>query len=521
VNPDKVLINGNIIKMTTEYDCCEAIAIRGEKIICVGTNRECLAFSNNETEIIDLKGKTVLPGFYDSHLHLVSTFLKEISVNLEGAKSIDEVLELIKSARLKQNNNTIIYGSSLSEFRLKEKRLPTRRELDKVVPDVPVILSSIEFHTIVVNSYTMNLFKIPFTTNSFEKDESNIFTGRIRNRGCFIARRKMYEMMSDELHISGMAAAMNKILKRGVTTLVAVEGGSLFHDKHVDILLDNIESIPVDVNIFYSTTDIKKVISRDLPRIGGDIFLDGSITSQNAALFTPYRDSVDNKGLLFFTFNELFEFIKQSHDLGLQVAIHAVGNRGIDFLLDAYAKVFSESNHKNHRHRIEHFELPTKDQIVRAKDLGLVLAMHPTYEIYFRNKGETYDVRLGKERSLMTNPFREIFDCGIVVAGCSDSDVMRVDPLLGVYAAVNHPNPDSRITPFEALKMYTINGAYSVFEDSIKGSIEAGKIADLAILDDNPLTIDSRSIKDIEVLATMKKGEFIYIKEGIQSYEED
>lgn len=512
MNADKILINGHIIKMTTEYDYCEAIAIKGKKMICIGTNSECLNYSNSQTEIFDLEGKTVVPGFYDSHLHLVSTFLKEISVNLEGAKNVSEILELIKAARNNRKGNTFIYGSSLSEFRLKEKRLPTRRELDKVAPDVPVILSSIEFHTIVVNSYTMNLFKIPFTTNSFEKDEFNIFTGRIRNRGCFIARRKMYEMISDELHVSGMNSAMDKILKKGVTTLVAVEGGSLFHDKHVDILMNNMKSIPIDVNIFYSTTDIKKVISRDLPRIGGDIFLDGSITSQNAALFKPYCDSKNNKGLLFFTFDELVEFIRQSHDLGLQVAIHAVGNRGIDFLLDAYEKVLSESDHKNHRHRIEHFELPAKEQIARVKELGLILAMHPTYEIYFRNKGETYDVRVGRERSLMTNPFREIFDCGIVVAGCSDSDVMRVDPLLGVYAAVNHPNPDSRITPFEALKMYTINGAYSVIEDDIKGSIEKGKIADLAILDNNPLTVDSKSIKDIEVLSTMKNGEFIYMR---------
>ncbi|SKC36867.1 amidohydrolase [Maledivibacter halophilus] len=512
---DKVLINGHIIKMNTEYDYCEAIAVQGKKIICTGSNYECLNYSNSKTKVFDLKGKTVVPGFYDSHLHLISTFLKEISVNLENARSIPDILDLIEEARKNLKSNTFIYGSSLSEFRLKEKRLPTRRELDKVAPDVPVILSSIEFHTIVVNSFTMNLFRIPFTTNSFEKDEFNIFTGRIRNRGCFIARRKMYEMMSDDLHVLGMDSAIDKIIKKGVTTLVAVEGGSLFHDKHVDILMNNMKSIPVDVNIFYSTTDIKKVISKDLPRIGGDIFLDGSITSQNAALFKPYRDSKNNKGLLFFTFNELVEFIRQSHDLGLQVAVHAVGNRGIDFLLDAYQKVLSESDHKCHRHRIEHFELPTKEQITRVEELGLILAMHPTYEIYFRNKGETYDVRIGKERSLMTNPFREIFDCGIIVAGCSDSDVMRVDPLLGVYAAVNHPNPNSRITPFEALKMYTINGAYSVIEDNIKGSIKEGKIADLAVLDNNPLTVDSKCIKDIEVISTMKNGEFIYIKEGI------
>lgn len=136
--------------------------------------------------------------------------------------------------------------------------------------------------------------------------------------------------------------------------------------------------------------------------------------------------------------------------------------------------------------------------------------MHPTYEVYFREKGKMYDTRLGHDRQHLTNPFRAIVDAGLTVAGCSDSDVMPIDPILGIYAASNHPNVDSRISPYEALAMYTINGAISVFEEDTKGSLELGKDADFLVLSDNPLTVLPKQIKNIHVLKTFKKGKCLY-----------
>ncbi len=482
--------------------------IDNDKIIAIGNDDLSHKLTTSDT-IIDLCNKTVLPGFYDSHLHLISTFLNEYALNFESASSINDVLDIIKNYPNKDDHK-IILGKRLSEFNLLERRLPTKRELDTVSPDFPLVISSIEFHTVVMNSYAMNLFNIPFTIGGFEKDEFNNFTGRVRNRGAFIALKKVYSLLDESIYKKGLESTFNAAITRGVTTMITVEGGPLFHGSHPDIIHKNKDTFPIDVELFYSTTDFKKILHYNLNRIGGDIFLDGSFRSQNAAMYQPYSDTESNVGKLFFNEQELYEFIEHAHDLNLQIAIHAVGPRAIDFLLDTYEKVLQNKPRKDHRHRIEHFELPLPSQIKRAKKLNLVLAMHPTYEFFFREEGMMYDTRLGKERASMTNPFKAIVDEGIVVAGCSDSDVMPIDPLLGIHSAVNHTNINSRISPYDAIKMFTINGAYSIFQESVKGSLKVGKIADFIILDHNPLTINHEKIKDITILNTYKNGKMIY-----------
>lgn len=500
--------NGHFITMEQPGEFFRNMLVEDDKIVALG-NDELLEQVDASITKHDLEGKTVLPGFYDSHLHLISTFLNEIAISFNDAKSISDVLEIIENNPYNQQY-PVILGKRLSEFNLKERRLPTRKELDRVSKNFPVVISSIEFHTVLMNSYAMNLFKIPFTSEGYEKDGNNNFTGRLRNRSAFIALRKAYDILDEAMHLKGADKTFKKALSRGVTTMVSVEGGPLFHTKHPKILLGHKSDFPVDVELLYSTTDLKKIMKYGLPRVGGDLFLDGSFRSQNAALYKPYKDSKNNLGQLLFTKKELEEFIEHAHDLDLQVAIHAVGPRAIDFLLDAYETILSRKPKKDHRHRIEHFELPLPHQIKRVKELGLMLAMHPSYEYFFREEGMMYDTRLGKERSLETNPLRQIIDSGIHVAGCSDSDVMPIDPLLGIHAAVNHPNPASRITPYEAIEMFTINGAYGIFQENIKGSLKPGKRADFMVLNENPLTVDPERLKDVQVVQTYKNGKQIY-----------
>lgn len=507
-----IYTNGQIITMEKCTEVYTTMIVHDEKIIALG-NDELLNQKHHPREalddVINLKGMTVLPGFFDSHLHLISTFLYEIAINFESATSVSDVLDIIAHYP-KKYDQPVILGKRLSEFNLKERRLPTRKELDRVAKDFPIIISSIEFHTVLMNSFAMNLFNIPFTTEGFEKDACNSFTGIIKNRGAFLALKKAYALLDEATHLKGSSKTFDRAIQRGVTTMVTVEGGPLFHTKHPEILLNNKEDFPIDVELLYSTTDLKKILKFGLPRVGGDLFLDGSFRSQNAAMFKPYKDSTNNIGTLFFTEKELVEFIGHAHDLDLQVAIHAVGPRAIDTLLNAYEVVLKNKPLVDHRHRIEHFELPLPEHIKRAKELNLVLAMHPTYEFFFREEGKMYDTRLDKDRSSMTNPFRAIIDAGIKIAGCSDSDIMPIDPLLGVHSAVNHPNNKSRITPYEALEMFTINGAYGIFKEHSKGSLAPGKIADFIVLDGNPLEIDPTKIKDIQVLSTFKSGRLIY-----------
>lgn len=503
-----LFVNGNIITMQRFGETFSSMCVEGNKIVSLG-HEDINNIQNKNTKVINLHGKTIVPGFYDSHLHLISTFLNENSINFSEVSSIQDVLDLIKEWPHK-NLFPIVIGKRLSEFTIKEGRLPTRIELDSVSKDFPIVISSIEFHTVLMNSFALNQLKIPFINQGYEKDNNSSFTGILKNRAAFMALRKVYDLIQDKEYLLGASQTFNKALQNGVTTMVAVEGGSLFHPRHPKILLEHKKEFPIDVEVFYSTTDLKEVLKLNLPRIGGDIFLDGSFRAHNAALYEHYSDTKDNCGTLFFSESELIEFIEQAHDLDLQVSIHAVGPRALDLLLNAFEKVLKDKPETDHRHRIEHFELPLPEQIQRAKALGLVLAMHPTYEYFFREEGMMYDTRLGKERSAMTNPFRQILNSGIKVAGCSDSDIMPINPLLGIHSAVNHPNINSRITPYEALEMYTINGAYAIFQDKEKGSLKVGKNADFVILDQNPLTIDASKIKDIKICNTFKNGNNLF-----------
>ncbi|WP_206460568.1 amidohydrolase [Anaerovorax sp. IOR16] len=501
-------INGTILTLENPGECFTSMQVSEDRIVALGyTNAQEL--KNVDEEIIDLKGKTILPGFYDSHLHLISTFLNEISINFDHAKSIGDVQEIIDQWPYKYDYPVAI-GKRLSEFNLKERRLPTRVELDRVSADFPLVISSIEFHTVLMNSYALNQFRIPFINHGFEKDGNKNFTGKLINQAAFIALKKVYDRLEDKHYLEGADKTFETAIKNGVTTMVAVEGGPLFHTRHPEIILQNKKIFPIDIEVFYSTTDLKKVLKHDLPRVGGDLFLDGSFRSRNAALYEPYNDTKDNLGKLFYTEQGLIEFIEHAHDLNLQIAIHAVGPRAIDRLLFAFETVLQKKINPNHRHRIEHFELPLTEHIQKAKELGITLAMHPTYEYFFREKGMMYDTRLGEERAAMTNPFRQIFDAGIRVAGCSDSDIMPINPMLGIHSAVNHPNPKSRITVYEAIQMYTLNGAYAIFQDEEKGSLKAGKKADFIILEQNPLEVDPTTLKDITIHSTYKNGKCLF-----------
>ena len=499
--------NGSIITMEQEKVFTYMLVDQGT-IVEIGKGDPPEGY-RGASVLVDLKGKTVLPGFFDSHMHLISTFFNETSILFDDARSISDVLQLIEMHQNKYDQ-PVVLGKRLSQFNLKERRLPTRHELDKVSGNFPLVINSIEFHSVLMNSYAMNFLRIPFLSIDYEKNELNQFTGRIRNSSAAIALKKVYSLLSDDFHLVGADKTFQKAVKKGLTTLVAVEGGPLFHPKHPDLILENKHRFPIDVELFYSTTDLKKIVARELTRAGGDLFLDGSFRSRNAAIFDPYKDAPDNLGNLFFTEGELTEFIKQAHSMDLQISVHAVGPRAIELLVNTYEKVLRGNPKEDHRHRIEHFELPDPSQILKAKSLGLVLAMHPAYEHFFREEDNMYDTRLGKSRALLTNPFRSILDEGIIVAGCSDSDVLPLDPLLGVHAAVNHPNPLSRVSTYEALEMFTINGAYSIFQEKEKGSLKPGKKADFIVLDKNPLMINSGLIKDIKVLQTYKGGHLIY-----------
>ncbi|WZL71847.1 amidohydrolase [Clostridiaceae bacterium 35-E11] len=508
-NIDLLLYNGNIIDLEEKHRLYNWVAIKAGKIFDLGTDDQYQQYIK-VTEKIDLNGKAVVPGFYDSHVHLVQTGLNMLSLDLSKASSIAEIKHLIEEKTKKTPKGKFIRAIGLDESKIQEKRLPNRYELDICAPNHPVWINRIDYHTSVVNSLAIHMLKIPFNTDGIIRNENQTPSGVLTGRANALVRKQILRRFSNRVRLKGVSKVLEVAIEKGITSLNAMEGGFTFHDKDAEFIYEHKDSFPIDVTLFYQTVDIDKVLDKGLKRIGGGIFVDGSFGSRTAALSEAYRDDPSTTGSLYFSQEELNTFILKTYENNLQVSVHAIGERAIEQILVAHEYAQSIYPRNDHRNRIEHFELPTLAHIKKAKSLGLTLSMQPAYEYFWGNPGQMYEKRLGEERRIKANPFHQILKEGLIVAAGSESDVTPMDPLLGIHAAVNHPVVAHRVSPWEALKMFTIYGAYAVFEEHLKGTIKKDKLADIVVLNQNPLSVPQDKIKDIQVIATIKEGNILY-----------
>jgi hypothetical protein len=506
---DLLLYNGLILTVDEKNNFANWVAVSNGKVLDIGKDDGYKKYIKSTSEAIDLKGKTVLPGFYDSHVHLAQTGLNMLCVDLSNVKSIKELLELIKKKANEIPKGELIRAIGFDESKIKEKRFPTRYELDYCAPDNPVWINRVEYHTSIVNSMALHMLNLPFNLEGIVKNEKGLPNGQLRGKANSISRNKMLGIISDNMRSEGIDKALTIAIENGITTINAMEGGFLFYDKDAEYILENKSTLPIDVVLFYQIVDIEKVINKGLKRIGGCLFLDGSFGSRTAALDSPYNDLDGINGTLFFSQEELNDFVLRAHRNNLQITVHAIGSRAIEQILNAYEYAQNVFHRKDHRHRIEHFELPSQEHIERAARLNLILSMQPTYEYYWGGSGKMYETRLGTDRRKLTNPLKKIIDNGLIIAGGSDSDVTPMNPILGIYSAVNHPTNEYAIDVLDAIRLFTINGAKAVFEEEYKGSIEVGKYADFVILDKNPLRVNKEDIKNIRVVATIKEGNIL------------
>jgi hypothetical protein len=305
----------------------------------------------------------------------------------------------------------------------------------------------------------------------------------------------------------------NEAASVGITTLYAKEPLET-----IDFMLQNIKRIPVRIKpMIMGATKGVLILDRVIKSnyLGDKVCVataaDGSIEAHTAALFEPYANAPETLGMLVFSDDELYRFVEKAHRAGLQISIHAESERCIEQVLWAYEKVLERYPHKDHRHRIEHFELPTMQQIKRVAKLGVVLAMQPMFITVCEGPNlDYYRALLGDERLKRANAFRSILDQGIIVSGGSDTPVTRMNPLGGIHACVNHPLKEQRIDVCEAIEMFTINGAKTGFEEDIRGSIEPGKLADFVVLSQDPYRVPREKIGDIKVEMTIVGGQVVY-----------
>ena len=531
-----IFYGGPIITMNEEQPTVEAVGINGEKIVEIGSLAYVRQNMSKDAKLINLKGNSLLPGFIDSHMHPMSFVFFSINLNLSFVKSLRELQELLIKTMRKKGKGKFILGLLLNEENFDIPILPSRWDLDDACPENPVFILRYDSHIGVANSKTLELVGINTKTKIPEGGELRInelgeLTGVISENALTLIYSKIDKYVLPELKDFQVGAerSFKSLAEKGISSIHGIiqlgktrESGSL-GPIETPLFKSVQEKIYQNWYGVISTENIKKLIKiKKLPLDEGKedskfkvgclkLFLDGTFGAKTACMWEAFSDSPEMCGFCVIDKEELYQKMKDAHNNGFQIAIHVIGDKGNRICVDLYKRLLDEFPRNDHRHRIEHASMLTNDVIKDMKKYGIIASCQPP----FINSEYTWlEKRLGKERCRYTYPFKSIIEEGVVLISGSDAPIEDPNPILGLHALVNRNGffPEQCIEMEQALKTYTINAAYGAFEEKVKGSIEVGKLADLVILNKNPLEIPKDKIREIQVRETIIRGKIIYRK---------
>jgi predicted amidohydrolase YtcJ len=511
-----VILNANVITLDPRRPRAEAVGIQGDRISAVGTSAELQAAAGPDTRLIDAQGKTVLPGFIDSHCHMLFGGLVAEAVDLTDARSVDDILERLRDRIVRISPGEWIHGFGFSVHTLKEKRHPTRYELDRVANKHPVWITTDSAHSSSTNTLAFDAIGLPRGTDGIERSSAGEPTGAfITDHANIPARQRVFSFLSNEHAEQTFRTIARLAVSKGITTIHALEGSKIEGDRDMDVMLSVKDSLPVRTVMFYETFDIPRAKDLGVHGIGGcgRMCLDGMPNTFSAALLGPYADNRTERGALNHTDDKIATFVAQAYESGLQVSLHAMGDAAIEQILDAYEVAQARHPGARMRHRIEHFHIPTKEQIERAAALGLGLGMQPIFSYLWGGRDGVFFERYGEERYRRIDRYRDILKAGAMVACGSDLPVYPADPFLWLRLLVDNPvDSMQNVSMEEALRMCSPYGAWAAFEEQEKGTIEVGKYADLVVIDRDPFSTGPDDLRGIAVDTTFVGGAIVYSK---------
>jgi predicted amidohydrolase YtcJ len=512
---DLALIYGNVLTMNPSQPHVQAVAIRNDRIIHVGTNEEVKSYVGKYTKTINLEGKTVIPGFIDTHIHVADFGKFLIWVDLKDATSIQEMKRGVRRRGQKIPEDRWIIGHGLNLNNFCDKRPPNLQDLDEASPCNPVILYSQTGRVCVVNSKALELAGITKETKApsggtIERDpETGEPTGILRESATDLVWKKIPEPSEEEIFEAAILAC-DKIVEAGVTTVHWIATSPAEIPIVQKLIAEN--KLPLRVYTIIPTNFLEQKDNSILlgnSQFRVNVFADGFLSARTAALSEPYRDE-STKGQLMYSQKKLDGLVAKAYKANISLAIHAMGDQAIEMTLNAFEKALTETPRKNHRYRIEHASLLNRELIQRIKKLELIVSIQPKVVSSEFSVWSAVD-RLGAERARWLYPLKTLFKEGIRVTGGSDCPMEPLNPLLGIQAAVCRQYfPEEGLTVYEALQMYTINAAYASFEENLKGSIDEGKLADLTVLSDDPQTTPLDKLGDITVELTVVGGKVVF-----------
>jgi predicted amidohydrolase YtcJ len=530
VTPDIIIVNATVRTMDPQHSTAEAIALLGNRIVAVGNDNEIKRLAGPNTKVIDAKRRLVLPGFNDAHVHFLSGGFQLSSVDLRDANTPDEFAERIRQFAAKLPPGRWITGGDWDHERWPEAKLPTKELIDRYTPNTPVFVSRLDGHMALANSLALKLAGVTSQTKNPDggvivRDGKGEPTGILKDAAQSFVW-KVVPAASFEEKLIAARAASNYAARLGVTSVQDVSAGS---DVGVyQTLLDRGE---LKTRIYAMTplpnwerlanAGIRAHFGNEMLRVGGlKAFSDGSLGSTTALFYDPYQDAPETSGIPsdeMFPEGAMLARVRDADRAGLQILIHAIGDRANDLILSIFEQVEKENGPRDRRFRIEHAQHIRSQDIARFARDKVIASMQPYHAI---DDGRWAEKRIGKERAKTTYAFRSLLNAGATLAFGTDWTVAPLNPLLSVYGAVTrrtidrkNPNgwvPEQKITVEEAVRAYTVGSAYAEFQDTVKGTITAGKLADLVILSRDIFSIDTKEIENVKVLMTIVDGRVVY-----------
>ncbi|MBQ7543027.1 MAG: amidohydrolase [Clostridia bacterium] len=486
---------GNILTVNPSDDTAQYLIEKDGKILYVGN---VLPSSFKDAEMIDLEGKTLVPAFVDTHQHFASFSTFFAGLNVMDAESNVQIAEMIRDFVSRSPAKTLIaFGAS--PYSVREKRLISRAELDEVCPDKEIMVVKYDGHACIVNS------------KLFKKME-----GKVRRlRGCHPDTGEMNQeaffKFSDYITgslslfdlVKNMQNAVDFYASRGIGMIHTVSGVGF--TMNLDITFEKLFAKGLrngfQIRVFPQPMNVRTAIKRKLPRIGGcfESALDGCFGSHDAAMNEPYSDALGGNGVLYYSDEKVIDFCKKANRAGLQIEMHAIGDRAFDQATRALKAALDDCPRPDHRHGIIHDCLPTPEGIQICKDYDIQMPVQSAFINWKQEPDEYLTHIMGEERCARLNPIRTFRDNGIIVSFGSDAPCTAPDPIMWIDRAVNNPNAAEAVSVQDALRMCTFNGCYATFDEKHRGSLEAGKIADMALLSADPYTVPKEELRNIRV----------------------
>lgn len=527
---DLVIRNANIHTMAATPKTADSIAIRDGKIIAIGSDADTKGLIGQGTKVVDAKGKLIIPGFNDSHVHFLSVGSQLSSVDLRDAATPAEFVRRIKEFAATLPKGQWILGGNWDHENWTPNDLPTAAMIDAATPDNPVFVDRLDGHMALANSLAMRLAKVDKDTKEVDgglivRDADGNPTGVLKDA----AMNYIYPAIPDmsfEQRLAAAKAATDHAASLGVTSVQDMSAG-----RDIGVYQELLRRGELKTRVYgcsplsdydrWQRTGVRFAFGGGMLRVGClKGFADGSLGSTTAWFFEPYLDDPSTSGLPSDEIAAMPDNVLNADKAGLQIFIHAIGDRANATVLDNFAKAAAANGARDRRFRIEHAQHIRVADIKRFGSQKVIASMQPYHSI---DDGRWAWKRIDNERLKGTYAFRSLLDSGAVLAFGSDSPVAPLDPILGVYAAVtrrtlDNKNPDGwlpeqKISVEETIRAFTFGSAYGEFQEKVKGTLEPGKYADLVILSEDIFTIDPTRIREAKVLLTVVGGKVVYTSE--------